>query len=292
MDTSPLCERPEVRFPDGFARRLERLSALDLDGRGDGEARAARRVEARGIEFAGHRAYRPGEDVRHLDWALLARLDRPFVREHAAAAGERWRVLLDCSGSMGLGEPGKLSAAACLAAGLALVGARRGARTGVRALAADGRPLALELARRADLGRLLAGLASLRSERGARTAWSAGALRGRCERVFVLTDLAGLDLERLAALRARGRRVVAAALVAPHERALPAGGAARLVDRESGETLDVALAPADRERWASTLAAHLEGLAARARAAGLQLVTLSSAAPFEDGVRALLGGRT
>lgn len=287
MDAGPLCESPGVSWPEGFARRLERLALSRASERGEGEARAARRVEARGLEFAGYRAYRAGEDVRHLDWALLARLDRPFVREHAAAAGERWSVHVDCSGSMGLGEPGKLSAAAALALGLAAAGLRRGARTSVRAARPDGTALAFELARRADLARCVAGVAGLRAERGARVPPFVDAPRGRCERVFVLGDLDGFDVARLRALRARGRRVVAGVVIAPHERALPPGESARLVDRESGASLDVALAPEDRARYAAALSAHLAELAARARGAGVALVPLSSAAPFEDGVRAL-----
>ena len=76
--------------------------------------------------------------------------------------------------------------------------------------------------------------------------------------MFALGDLQGLDLARLAGLRARGRRVVAVALIAPHERALPPGDAARLVDREGGAELELALAPADRARWAAALAGHLD----------------------------------
>lgn len=288
MSSSPHLEHAHVRFPAGFARRLERLAAADLRARGERDSRAGRRSEARGVDFAGHRAYRPGEDVRHLDWALLARLDRPFVREHARAAGERWMILLDTSGSMGLGEPGKLSAAAALAVGLAVVGARRGARTGLIAARTGAAPLTLEFERAADLTRWIAALGALRAERGATgsPAWSAP--RTRCERVVALSDLQGLDLRLVSRLRRPGRRVGAVAFLAPHERTLPPGDAARLVDRESGASLELALAPSDRARWVEALADHLEQRRAGARAAGVEWHALSSAAPFEDGVRALL----
>jgi uncharacterized protein (DUF58 family) len=291
MDTGPQLEAPQVLFPPGFALRLERLAGRARRAHGAGGLREGRGVAARGFEFAGYRAYRPGEDVRHLDWALLARLDRPFVREHARAAGERWRILLDTSGSMGLGAPGKLSAAAALALALAAVGAQRGVHSSLRAARAGSAPLALEFTRRADLPRWLAALGALRSERGARDdAWP-GVARGRWERVFALGDLQGLDLRRLSGLRARGRRVVAVVLIAPHERALPPGDAARLVDREGQAELELALAPADRARWTAALSAHLESLRARARAGGIELLPLSSDAPFEEGVRALLEAR-
>lgn len=288
MDTRPRLEQPEVRFPPGFARRLERLVQDERSARGVHDSRAGAHSQARGVEFAGFRAYRPGEDVRYLDWALLARLDRPFVREHARAAGERWRILLDCSGSMGLGDPGKLATAAALAVGLALAGARRGARTGLLAARAGAAPLTLEFERAADLARWIEALGALRSERGARDVQVWPSPRGRCERIVVLSDLQGLDLPALARLRRRGRRVVAAALLAPHERALPGEHAARLVDRESGAELELALEPRDRARLGAALARHLDERRELARAAGIELLVLSTAAPFEDGVRALL----
>src|SRR4051812_20516162 len=65
-------------FDETFLRKLEQLAvvakrALAHQSRGE---RQTRRVGA-GIEFADHRDYVPGDDLRHLDWNLYGRLERP-----------------------------------------------------------------------------------------------------------------------------------------------------------------------------------------------------------------------
>jgi len=52
------------------------------------------------VEFASHREYVPGDDVRHMDWRLYARGDRLYVKQYEEETNLRTQVLLDCSGSM------------------------------------------------------------------------------------------------------------------------------------------------------------------------------------------------
>ncbi|MEZ5941939.1 MAG: DUF58 domain-containing protein [Planctomycetaceae bacterium] len=52
------------------------------------------------VEFAQHRDYVPGDDVRHIDWKLFARRDRHYVRQYEDETRFRLSALLDCSGSM------------------------------------------------------------------------------------------------------------------------------------------------------------------------------------------------
>jgi uncharacterized protein (DUF58 family) len=52
------------------------------------------------VEFAEHRAYAPGDDPRNLDWRVLARTDRLFVKQYIEETNLRATVLLDASGSM------------------------------------------------------------------------------------------------------------------------------------------------------------------------------------------------
>lgn len=77
------------------------------------------------IEFANHRSYVPGDDIRHLDWRVYAKADRFFIKEYEEETNMRVHLLLDCSGSMGYPEhPGtgrmtKWTYAATVAASLA-----------------------------------------------------------------------------------------------------------------------------------------------------------------------------
>ena len=53
------------------------------------------------VEFAEHRKYSPGDNPRHLDWRILGRTDRLYVKQYEAETNLRAHVLLDTSASMG-----------------------------------------------------------------------------------------------------------------------------------------------------------------------------------------------
>ena len=64
-----------------------------------------------GIEFADHRDYTPGDDLRYLDWNLYGRMQRLLVRLFEEDEDLSIYVLFDASASMGTGTPPKLDLA-------------------------------------------------------------------------------------------------------------------------------------------------------------------------------------
>jgi uncharacterized protein (DUF58 family) len=72
-------------------------------------------------DFAEHRQYMPGDDLRHLDWKLLARTDRLYIKKYQGDTNTRVHILMDSSASMGYGsgEVTKLHYAQYLASSLA-----------------------------------------------------------------------------------------------------------------------------------------------------------------------------
>ena len=70
------------------------------------------------VEFASHREYTPGDDLRHLNWKLYARHDRLYIKEYDADTNLNLYLLLDASASMSCANAGrsKLHYAASLAA--------------------------------------------------------------------------------------------------------------------------------------------------------------------------------
>ena len=78
----------------------------------------------RGMEFADHRPYRPGDDLRLVDWNVYNRLRTVLVRLFHEDRNLHLGICLDCSGSMGAGSPRKADHAATLAAALSLIGLR------------------------------------------------------------------------------------------------------------------------------------------------------------------------
>src|SRR5581483_8756604 len=68
----------------------------------EGSAMGLHRASLKGssIEFRQHRAYVPGDEPRRLAWRVLARTDRPFIKQYDEETNLRCVLLLDCSGSM------------------------------------------------------------------------------------------------------------------------------------------------------------------------------------------------
>jgi uncharacterized protein (DUF58 family) len=108
--------------PDFLARleQLELVSKKIFLGRMKGERRSKRKGQS--VEFADYRNYVVGDDLRFLDWNLLARLDRLFIRLFMEEEDLHFYILLDNSLSMDFGMPSKLHFAKQLAAALGFIG--------------------------------------------------------------------------------------------------------------------------------------------------------------------------
>ena len=81
-----------------LVRDLELAARIAVDGTMLGR-HTSRRAGA-GLEFSQYRSYQPGDDPRRIDWKLLGRSDRYFVREAEAETSLTVRLLLDATGSM------------------------------------------------------------------------------------------------------------------------------------------------------------------------------------------------
>ncbi|HAU38413.1 MAG TPA: DUF58 domain-containing protein [Phycisphaerales bacterium] len=83
---------------------LAKLSRLELVARGvvEGFVAGRHRSPYKGfsVEFAEHRQYAPGDDLRDLDWRVLAKSDRYYIKQYVEETNLRTTILLDASGSM------------------------------------------------------------------------------------------------------------------------------------------------------------------------------------------------
>jgi uncharacterized protein (DUF58 family) len=89
---------------------LTRIGRLELRARAvvEGFVSGMHRSPYHGfsVEFAAHREYVPGDDIRHIDWQLFARGDRLYIKQYEEETNLRTIVLLDCSRSMRYPEHG------------------------------------------------------------------------------------------------------------------------------------------------------------------------------------------
>jgi len=88
-------------------------------GKGRGERRSLNR--GTGMEFADYRIYEPGDDLRHVDWNIYARLDRLFIKLFHTDEDLPLVLLIDNSRSMEFGSPTKLTCAKQIAAALGYI---------------------------------------------------------------------------------------------------------------------------------------------------------------------------
>ncbi|WP_250847110.1 DUF58 domain-containing protein [Aquisphaera insulae] len=106
-----------------FLHKLEQLELVSrkiIVGRMKGERKSKRRGTS--VEFAEHRNYSAGDDLRHIDWNVYARLDRLFLKLFLEEEDLHVYTLLDTSLSMNFGTPTKLRYGKQVAAALAFIG--------------------------------------------------------------------------------------------------------------------------------------------------------------------------
>lgn len=112
----------ELLDPEFMAQieRLQYVSRKIFAGKMRGERKSKRRGES--VEFADYRPYVVGDDLRFLDWNILARLDRLFLKLFLEEEDLHISILLDASKSMDWGEPSKGLYAKRVTAALAYIG--------------------------------------------------------------------------------------------------------------------------------------------------------------------------
>ena len=284
-------------FDEEFLRRLERLAVLvkrPVRGGLKGGRRSAKRGQS--VEFADYRDYTLGDDLRQLDWNVYARLEKLLVKLFIEEEDLTVTLLVDGSASMAHGTPDKLVFAKRAAAALGYI-----------ALAAEDRVVLASLGgrsarRRSALRgsgrafRLLADLSAIAPADGvtdlvASCRHALAQVTGRGVIVLV-SDLLDPGAERaLRDLAGTGSEVIVLHVLAPDELDPTLDGDLRLVDSESGATVDVTLDLAARERYTDRVAAWREELATLTAKRRIAYVPLTSDVPLADLVFAELRRR-
>ncbi|WP_235530671.1 DUF58 domain-containing protein [Phycicoccus sp. Root563] len=293
-------------------RRLEWRVIRRLDGRLQGDYRTLFRGS--GVDFTDLREYAPGDDLRHIDWNVTARMDTPYVREYIEDREVTCWLLLDRTASMGFGpvDRQKSLVLAEVATTLAHVLSRGGNRIGAALFdgtietipPGQGRNQVLRIAQ-ALLRPPPAAPVSRTGRTGRRWGRShteepatpgttdlsvllraaLGLARRRSLLVIVSDFITQPGWEKHLSLLARGHDVVAIQVVDPRESELPAVGMVYVEDSETGEQIFVDTDdPVFRERLGVLAAERQESLQAAARKAGTLIHTVAT---DDDLVRAL-----
>lgn len=113
---------PPLLDPE-FLHKLEQLELVSRKifvGRMKGERKSKRRGSS--VEFADHRNYSIGDDLRHIDWNVYGRLDKLFLKLFLEEEDLHFYTMLDTSLSMDFGDPTKLHYGKQVAAALSFIG--------------------------------------------------------------------------------------------------------------------------------------------------------------------------
>ncbi|HEX8707254.1 MAG TPA: DUF58 domain-containing protein [Pyrinomonadaceae bacterium] len=204
-------------------------------------------------EFAEHRPYLPGDELRRIDWRVYARTDRLYVKESEEETNAPVRLLLDVSASLGYAPRGvsKLDYARYLVAALAYLATRQGDRVGLLCFAEEVRALLPARGGERHLQTILVALEGLQASGETRTGPMILRAAGEWKRrglVVLVSDLYDVREEIVDAvtrLRRVGYDVIVFHLLDRVERFLEQRGTYEFHDLETGETL---LADADRVR--------------------------------------------
>ncbi len=304
-------------------RLISSLSGLDISSRKvfAGKLQGERRSKKRGqsVEFADHRPYVTGDDLRRIDWNIFGRLDRLFLKLFLEEEDLGLHVLLDASASSGTGEPGKyrfMQRAAMALGYIGLVNLNRVAGSIMggervpdeRAASEDAAALREEaLGSIAQAGEVEAGsgLANVRDLRGRRRTHDlarflcsmqpGGGLnfRDAARRIVLSRRGKGVMIvfsdffmkdgyeEGLRLLVGRGYDVFCVQVLSPQELDPPLTGDLRLKDIEDGDLAEVTISAPLLKRYKANLAAYCDQLREFCARREITLITVRSDTPVE-----------
>ena len=238
------------------------------------------------VDFAEHRAYMPGDDIRRIDWRVYARTDRHYIKQFEADTNTDFTVVLDTSASMGFGSRGvtKFDYARFLAAcliyfsskqrdrvGLALFGNEQVSRIPPGIKHVDLILHALDTATTSGGGALLPPLRKLSEH-----------LRRRSI-VAIISDFyedAASVAEAVRHLRQRGNEVIVFHVLDTAELAFPYEDAMTILDLETGDKLPV-VPETLKDDYKNMMSAHVEDIGRRMIEHGFDYMLLDSGKPLD-----------
>lgn len=285
-------DKPKLQpLDEAFQRRLRTLSLASRHtsriafGRGQHRSRSL----GPGTEFADYREYSAGDDYRHVDWNAYARSERLLVRQHEQETELSVSVLIDCSASMGTGEPPKLDYALQLTAAIAQIALQRSDRLSIVAIRDS---IAASFGSGPGVARAHSAFEFLRTLEASGPTRLAAASREFCARtrrrglavlVSDLYDPAGvppaIDVLRRARFDVRVIRILDQA-----ENEGPAPGEYELVDAESERSRHLSITPEVRAAYRAARAREAFALRRACLERNVPLYVIETSLPPEQAV--------
>jgi uncharacterized protein (DUF58 family) len=289
---------PGARFVD--PKVLARIGNLELVSRSvvDGFINGLHRSPYFGasVDFAEHRGYVPGDDIRRVDWRLYARTDRYYIKEYEADSNSNFAVLLDVSKSMGFGSAGlsKLDYSRMLAGCLTYLVHKQRDRVGFVAFDSDIVEFVPPSAKHMDttlhiLDRLKPARPGSMREPMNKIAEHFGR-RGVLVLISDLYEEPDALLEAIGPLRFRGHDLIVFHVLDRAELDFEYADPSAFEDLESGEQIPI-VPEALGDQYRELVQAHITALTERFSANRIDYTLLNTAAPLDHALFTYLSAR-
>jgi uncharacterized protein (DUF58 family) len=249
-------------------------------------------------EFAEYRQYLPGDDLRYLDWKLLGRTDRYYIKKYRADTNTQCHVLVDASASMRYtsGTVTKMQYAQFLASAMSYLANRQQDSVGLIAFDEVVRAHVPARSRTGHMQTIFGHLAQLEPGRETRLAQmldSVAEVLTRRGIIIVISDFydePAAILRALQHLRFKGNDVIAFHVLDRNELAFDFNEAVLLEDLETVEQMHV-LPDLLAEGYRQTINAHIEQLREGATASRIDYELLTTDKPLDYALFSFLARR-
>src|SRR5688572_18803438 len=273
---------------------LELLARTVVDGFINGLHRAP--FFGASIDFAEHRGYVAGDDIRRVDWRLFARTDRFYVKQYEADTNTNFCVLFDISKSMAFKSRGvsKLEYGSYLAACLAYLAHRQRDRVGIITFDSDIVTHVPPSAKHFDV--LLHTLDRMKAERRGELAGPINKFAEHFKRRSVLVlisdfyDDPDIILEAIKPLRFLGNELIVFHVLDPAEIDFTYDDASSFEDLESGEQLPI-VPQSFGDAYRALIAAHSTALATKFSEHRIDYTLLNTSKPLDHALFSYLSSR-
>lgn len=275
-----------LRFEDDFLKKLEYLHVVSKRAfAGQNRADRLARKRGRGLEFADHRGYAPGDDFRQIDWKAYQRLDRLLLRLFDEE--QDLPIYLFVDGSASMAAAGKFDQARRLAAALCYIGLAHLDRVRILPFDDELGDEAVPGRGKGHIFRIFDRLEKLEANGGTdfyQTFKQFGARSRQQGLAVVISDF--LDPKGFESgikmLGTMGHDVFAVHITSSSDRDISAMGDVRFVDAETGETRDVDVTPALADSYRRAFDSHAEQVEHLCGRYNFGYVRADAADPFED----------
>ena len=289
---------PGARFVD--PRVLARIGNLELLAKTvvDGFINGLHRSPYFGasVDFAEHRGYMPGDDIRRVDWKLYARTDRYYLKEYEADTNSNFSVILDISKSMTFASRGvsKLEYSKYICACLAYFAQKQRDRIGCITFDSD---IVAHIPPSAKhLERVLHTLDRVKSERKGDLKVPMQKMAehfGRRGILLIVSDLyedPEAVIEAIKPLRFRGNDIIVFHVMDPAEIEFSFDEASSFQDLETGEQIPV-VPSALADEYRRLVQEHIAALASRMAANRVDYALINTATPLDYALFKYLSAR-